>query len=96
MEASVDGSKKKSSRSICVCERRLEHLGVASLTQPAGQSMGVCKRKSRDGGARDMKNGDKTVCLIKSPVSSLKSQVLFIERQIWVYKHKLGSAAGDI
>jgi hypothetical protein len=35
-----------------------------------------------------MKNGDKTVCLIKSQVS-------FIRRQLWVYKHKLGRAAGD-
>ena len=43
---------------------------------------GVCKRKSGNGGARDMKNGDKTVCLIKSPVSSLKTQVSFVERQL--------------
>ena len=52
---------------------------------PAHRSInGVCKGESEDGGARDTKNGDKTVCLIKS-----------IERQLWVYKHKLGSATGD-
>ena len=35
-----------------------------------------------------MENGDNTGYL-------LKSQVSFIERQLQVYKHKLGSAAGD-
>jgi hypothetical protein len=68
----------------------------AMSTDPVcGSVNGVCKRKTGDTGARDSKNGDKTGYLIKKLLSSLKSQVLFIGRQLWVYKHKLGSATGD-
>ena len=54
---------------------------ISSGPRPIG------KGESGDGGARDMKNGDETGYLIKS-------QVLFIERQLWVYKHTLGRASG--
>jgi hypothetical protein len=38
-----------------------------SVFDPArGSVNGVCKGESGDGGGRDSKNGDKTVCLIKS------------------------------
>jgi hypothetical protein len=46
------------------------------------------ERERGDIGRRDSKNGDNTGL-------RLKSQVLFIERQLWVYMHSLGSAAGE-
>ena len=54
------------------------------LTQPEGQSTGSAS-ESGDGGAR----------CEEWRQDSLSDQVSFIERQLWVYKHKLGSAAGD-
>ena len=37
-----------------------------SIDPVRGPVNGVCKGESGDGGARDLKNGDKTGCLIKS------------------------------
>jgi hypothetical protein len=52
-----------------------------------GQST-ACPKESGDWGARNTKNRNKTVCLIKSQVS-------LIGRQLWAYMHSLGSTAGD-
>jgi hypothetical protein len=54
------------------------------LTWPAGQSTGSARQRVE-------MEGQETQRI----VTRQSNQVSFIERQLWVYKHNLGSAAGD-
>ena len=67
------------------------YFNITKADLVLGSVNGVCKRERVGTEGQETRRMETT----QATCSRIKSRVSFIERQLWVYMHLLGSAAGD-